>query len=479
MDPFLTSFCACLRWQKVKCAACHAISATVDPIEDVGLEVSLESSSAQSSSSNHHERSSRNTTSPLLGAPSLADVTSAFQRFAREETLDGYKCEKCGSKGRATKQSRLASIPPILTLHLKRFRYGADARQSAPAASVGRRSGRSEVNQLLGTATQDFLLGGKTGSAKIEGHIKFDVCFDLKPYLTHELQTKEKSMFCRLFAVIVHAGKTSHSGHYIAYVQSLEKNEWWKMDDGRVTLAHTSEVMQAEAYMLFYRVLQHPVTVSLEESYKRKQEEIRTETISSDSSSSRSCGSASASGRGSPNATAASSLVAHKPKRRRPHEVEEVDSYASGEEWARAKAPRLVGVARYAQELAAEALQLSSDCVRRIETEASKASAATLSSGVQGPSFTISEGDADPASVQVVRRQLCDLFYRLAQHYGRGDNNGPLSMFGAAAPAAAPPPPPLPPQPRHRVKSLTSAAPAKTVEPKPGVVEPDEATDVL
>lgn len=229
----------------VICESCKSTSSTMDPIEDIGLDVSPTSGSSTSSPS-----------------PYLADVSAALQRFARAEALDaGYKCEKCGKVGRATKQSRLASIPPILTLHLKRFRYGET---QTPVAATQRRSGRSEVSQLL---NNDYF-GGKSGSAKIEGHSKFEQILDLKPYLTEEMQAKHPKMLCRLFAVIVHAGKNSHSGHYISYVRNIAKNEWWKMDDARVTVASVSEVTNAEAYMLFYRVVDHPFAARLRDQDK-------------------------------------------------------------------------------------------------------------------------------------------------------------------------------------------------------------------
>ena len=164
----------------VTCQYCNTSSSTVDPIEDIGLEVTT-------IQTGHDGQQSV-----------LADVQSAFSGFARAEALDSnYKCEKCGKVGKATKQSRLKSIPPILTLHLKRFRYG-DSRHGTDA--VPRRSGRSEV---------------KSGSAKIEGHVKFELLFDLKPYVTKEMQeaTPRSGIFCRLFAVVVHAGKNSNSGH--------------------------------------------------------------------------------------------------------------------------------------------------------------------------------------------------------------------------------------------------------------------------
>jgi len=242
----------------VTCAACNAKSSTIDPIEDIGLDVSQFSSSSGF----------------------LSDVGSSLKRFSRAEPLDsGYKCESCGAVGRATKQSRLASIPPILTLHLKRFRYGTEAQTStfAAAGQGGRRSNRSELSQLLGSGTPDFY-AGKSGSAKIEGHSRFEQILDLRPYLTEELQSQHSKMFCRLFAVIVHAGQNSHSGHYIAYVRNIVKNEWWKMDDSRIAAASVQEVMNAEAYMLLYRVVEHPVAVNLRDQQIRLRKEYAKET---------------------------------------------------------------------------------------------------------------------------------------------------------------------------------------------------------
>jgi Ubiquitin carboxyl-terminal hydrolase len=353
-------------------------------------------------------------------------VQSAFQRFARVEQVDGYKCEKCGCTGRATKQSKLASIPPILTLHLKRFRYG-DSRLLASGSAAGatsasygasysgaagysvptvttrssRSGGRSEASQLN---SQEFALGGKSGSAKIEGHVKFDLFFDLKPYLTPEMQTSVNSMFCRLFAVIVHAGKNSHSGHYIAYVQSLSKNEWWKMDDGRVTLVDKTDVLQAEAYMLFYRVIQHPVAVTLSNAYDSllnarraaEQNPPLADPLRAVNNRSSVADAKTSNGRG---------------KRSR-------STYRDGEAWARAKAPRMLGVATKAQEVVAEALDLTSDFLQRIQDEASRDGARE---DYNGPTM-ISEDDV-VGGVSKVRQRLADLFYRLAQHFDDGSSS--------------------------------------------------------
>lgn len=246
---------------KVQCESCRATSSTIDPIEDIGLDVSA-------------AKTNYGKVTPPPNA--LADVSSAFSRFKAEENLEGYKCEKCGKTGKATKQSRLASIPPILTLHLKRFRYGTSTEEVA-----ARR--RSEISQLL---ARDASATGKSGSAKIEGHVKFEEMFDLAPFLTEDLKKTQKGgTFCRLFAVIVHAGANSHSGHYIAYIKNQAKGagkEWWKMDDARVTRVTEEEVKSAEAYMLFYRIVNHPKLKPLKEAHEKTLKEAAAAAVTNE-----------------------------------------------------------------------------------------------------------------------------------------------------------------------------------------------------
>jgi len=245
----------------VKCSNCDASSSTIDPIEDIGLEVN------PSTNSLYHSGNHSRSTSPLNpSTASLTDLATSLKKFITTEHLDnGYKCESCGKVGRATKESKLASVPPILTLHLKRFRYGNEKNGLLQGPAPSRRRG-----PLAGLGGGDI---GSSGSAKIEGHVKFNQILDLNPYLTDEQRQQKKRMLCRLFAVIVHTGKNSHSGHYICYVRNIQKNDWWKMDDARVSMVSTEEVFAAEAYMLFYRVVDHPVSIELKHKEKVFKEE--------------------------------------------------------------------------------------------------------------------------------------------------------------------------------------------------------------
>jgi len=276
----------------VTCSACNSTSCKIDPFEDVGLDI-LPVKTPSSSSRGGSSMSSSRSTSPAANM-ALANITSALERFTSSERLDsGYKCEKCGKLGKATKTSQLASIPPILTLHLKRFRYGSGVGSKrgggsnvsynenavSGEGSVGTASARSSRSSRGGGAIPqtdfDMPSVGTSGSAKIEGHVGFSHVLDMKPYLTPKLQQTFKKAICRLFAVIVHSGKNSHSGHYVSYVLNLDKNEWWKMDDAKVVRSNIAEVLNAEAYMLFYRVTNHPVAEELKSIADSKYEKAR------------------------------------------------------------------------------------------------------------------------------------------------------------------------------------------------------------
>jgi len=302
----------------VTCFACHETSTTIDPMEDLGLECVALSSSYDNNNNLTSKNSSFEQQQP--SHHTLGTIQHSLDKFIQEEALDCYKCEKCFSLGKATKRSKIFEIPPILTLHLKRFRYGyapsgattttnsaaiSTAGTTLPATSSSlvnnNNSNTSTNNNPSNTGTSNnnttvFTTLGRTGSNKIEGHIKFDELFDLKPYLTENwgyywdasaaAAAKEKGTpntnkkegapcFCRLFAVVVHTGANSHSGHYYALVRNLKKNEWWKMDDGNAIRISANEVANAHAYMLFYRVVEHPVSIQLRDDVvlRRRQQQ--------------------------------------------------------------------------------------------------------------------------------------------------------------------------------------------------------------
>ncbi len=76
---------------------------------------------------------------------------------------------------------------------------------------------------------------------------------DLSQYIEHEYQKdplNSNSQY-ELISVAVHLG-TLNAGHYVAYCKK-EDGCWYLMDDERVGKVSKAEVLQQEAYMLFYK----------------------------------------------------------------------------------------------------------------------------------------------------------------------------------------------------------------------------------
>jgi ubiquitin carboxyl-terminal hydrolase 22/27/51 len=114
----------------------------------------------------------------------------------------------------------------------------------------------------------------KSSSSKLETKIKFPLTLDMYPYTTHykttapntkaslknplanpnanyNINSPYPSLYYELSSVVVHKGKID-SGHYVSY--SREGNDWFLFDDSKVVLVPESEVLAANAYLLFYMV---------------------------------------------------------------------------------------------------------------------------------------------------------------------------------------------------------------------------------
>ncbi|CAO2839632.1 unnamed protein product [Amaranthus hypochondriacus] len=141
-------------------------------------------------------------------------VTKALMNFTAPEQLDGgermYKCERCKQKVRALKQLTVYKAPYVLTVHLKRFRH-----------FVGE---------------------------KIQKKVQFGSSLNLKPFVSGAY---EGDLTYTLYGVLVHAGGSTHSGHYYCYVRT-SSGLWYSLDDNRVYQVSEKTVMEQKAYMLFY-----------------------------------------------------------------------------------------------------------------------------------------------------------------------------------------------------------------------------------
>lgn len=109
----------------------------------------------------------------------INSLKSALDAFSVTETLTNgneWKCDGCNKKVKATKRLTISTPPQVLIIHLKRFSY------------------------RLG---------------KIEKQIGFDTTLELP---CHDNGSRAKY---ELSGVIVHHGRSAHSGHYVAYVKVI------------------------------------------------------------------------------------------------------------------------------------------------------------------------------------------------------------------------------------------------------------------
>uniref|UniRef100_A0A8C5HP21 Ubiquitin carboxyl-terminal hydrolase 42-like n=1 Tax=Gouania willdenowi TaxID=441366 RepID=A0A8C5HP21_GOUWI len=140
-------------------------------------------------------------------------VSEALEQFVKAEQLGGenaYKCSKCEHMVTATKRFTVHKSANVLTVSLKRF---------------------------------DDFTGGK-----ISKHVKYSEYLDLRPFMS---QTEGKPRIYSLYAVLVHSGHSDRYGHYFFYVKASD-NQWYRMNDTKVSKSDISAVLKHQAYVLFY-----------------------------------------------------------------------------------------------------------------------------------------------------------------------------------------------------------------------------------
>ncbi|CAA6667906.1 unnamed protein product [Spirodela intermedia] len=111
----------------------------------------------------------------------------------------------------ATKRILIEKTPHVLTIHLKRFSQDARGRLS-----------------------------------KLNGHVSFQETLDLRPYMNSRSRDVQGSSY-RLVGVVEHEG-SMRGGHY-------HGPAWFYASDGLVREVSLPEVLQSEAYILFYERL--------------------------------------------------------------------------------------------------------------------------------------------------------------------------------------------------------------------------------
>lgn len=147
----------------------------------------------------------------------INDCLEHFRLTEKLEKNNEWYCKDCKKHQQAFKKLELFYTPKLLVLHLKRFEYSAMGRYRTYADKIG--------------TIIDFPLDN----------------LDLSPYIIGPDSSKA---IYDLYAVSQHYGSCG-GGHYTAICKN--NGRWYDFNDSSVSASSESSVVNAAAYLLFYR----------------------------------------------------------------------------------------------------------------------------------------------------------------------------------------------------------------------------------
>lgn len=151
---------------------------------------------------------------------SCRTLQDCLELYLQTDVLDGvnqWYCEKCKEHVDATRKIDIWILPPILIIHLKRFKYD----------DYGQRG--SKNNKTLEYPMEQWDL-----STFVLGQGNEVPCYDM-------------------YAVSNHLGGLG-GGHYTAYALNRFKEEWYEYNDSQCRMLEDTSVVErnSTAYLLFY-----------------------------------------------------------------------------------------------------------------------------------------------------------------------------------------------------------------------------------
>ncbi|KAH8701690.1 hypothetical protein BGW36DRAFT_355846 [Talaromyces proteolyticus] len=190
------------------CPMCQHTSPTEQTLLELSLDVQLHSKKQQMNGTLHGS------------TPTLAKCLQSWVS-PEELTMEGYQCQGChGYPDKLTKQLRIKRLPAMLCMQMKRFEQT------------------------------------ESETRKMRGKIDFPLEINMQPYTVatttagSSSRSQNEKFVYDLVSAIVHDGVGLNEGHYIAYVKQGDR--WCLFNDDKVTLVSEGDVLNADAYLLFY-----------------------------------------------------------------------------------------------------------------------------------------------------------------------------------------------------------------------------------
>ena len=228
------------------------------------------------------------------------NIYQCFEQFEEPEILgeeNAWYCSNCKQHQRATKRMEIFKAPPILMIHLKRFKSGATSFASKSKISakvdfplVNFDIGEYVLNHELPMdypverITPGYRTEGANGETAQEGSTNVDSAGIsdsniIQPENEGQIQNGKEGMDVEvnsqsknetideeavnekgdgkhllydLFAVVNHYGNLGF-GHYTANGKNHVTNKWYNFDDSSVSEENSNNICTPASYVLFYK----------------------------------------------------------------------------------------------------------------------------------------------------------------------------------------------------------------------------------
>ncbi|KDO18777.1 hypothetical protein SPRG_15567 [Saprolegnia parasitica CBS 223.65] len=151
---------------------------------------------------------------------SLDDAIATFLAPERLVSDNQWLCDVCGTKQDAIKRLSLVQLPPLLTLHLKRFAWDHGTSKLTSRVSFPKYLDMNAHH--ASTSSRPKVPPSSTTTQEAATEASWHPSFDLAAMLA-----TQGPFVYELASVLVHAG-AANGGHYVAYIQaSLDDDRHW------------------------------------------------------------------------------------------------------------------------------------------------------------------------------------------------------------------------------------------------------------
>ncbi len=183
---------------------------------------------------------------PISEGQQNMTLDDCIESFCKEELLTGdnqWYCSKCKKHVNATKKFDLWTLPPILIVHLKRFKH-----HPPPMQSTRKNSSASSISWM----SRGNSYYPRSRVTKLNHKVDFPLQ-DWRPSIALARTVHEPSY--DLYAVSNHFGGFG-SGHYTAYAMNRIDDEWYEFNDSNTRRITEREIEKNSnaAYLLFYNL---------------------------------------------------------------------------------------------------------------------------------------------------------------------------------------------------------------------------------